>query len=173
MSELKSSVEQLPELLGEADWEPLRMPLLNTKKGKSFVDGDPAGNGIALCMFVRERDRRLFAKVWFGPEATGPPGHAHGGSIAAVLDHTMGFGCWVAGYPVVAANISIDFHISVPLRTVCTVECWVDSVDGKKVVTRGRIVDTETPDTVYATGDGLFIQQPMDRFKGFPNPPEL
>ena len=137
------------------------------------MDGDPSGNGIALRMFVRERDHRLFGKLWYGPEATGPPGHAHGGSIAAVLDHVMGFACWVAGYPVVAANISINFLVSVPLRTVCTVECWVDGVDGKKVVTQGRIFDPEAPDTVFATGDGLFIQQPMDRFKGFPDPPEL
>ena len=172
MTDLNSSIDHLPELIGEADWTPLRMPL-NTTQGKSFMDGDPSGNGIALCMFVRERDHRLFGKLWYGPEATGPPGHAHGGSIAAVLDHTMGFACWVAGYPVVAANISINFHISVPLRTVCTVECWVDGVDGKKVVTQGRIFDPQAPDTVFATGDGLFIQQPMDRFKGFPDPPKL
>lgn len=172
MTELNSSVEQVPVLTGEADWSPLHMPL-NTLTGKSFMDGDPSGNGIALSLFVRERDQRLFGKVWYGPEVTGPPGHAHGGSIAAVLDHAMGFVCWVGGYPVVAANISINFHISVPLRTVCTVECWVDGVDGKKVVTRGRIFDTEKPDTVYSTGDGLFIQQPLERFKGFPQPPEM
>ncbi len=171
MTDLKSSVDQVPELVGEADWAPLRMPL-NTAEGKSFMDGDPSGNGIALCMFVREPDRRLFAKLWYGPEVTGPPGHAHGGSIAAVLDHAMGFACWAAGYPVVAANISINFHISVPLRTVCTVECWVDSVDGKKVVAQGRIFDPEAPDTVFASGDGLFIQQPMERFTGFPGGPK-
>ena len=33
--------------------------------------------------------------------------------------------------------------------------------------------DTETPDTVYATGEGLFIQQPMERFTGFLKPPEF
>ena len=64
--------------------------------GGSFVEGDPQGDRLRIRMFVRESDCRLLSKVWFGPQAEGPPGHAHGGSQAAILDHTMGVAAWVA-----------------------------------------------------------------------------
>lgn len=165
---MKSLPEDVPELAAEDGWTPLEMPL-NTKRGRSFIDHDPSGNGIALRMFVRESDHRLFARVWFGPEVTGPPGHAHGGSIAAVLDHCMGLSCWVAGHPVVAATITVNFRASVPLRDVYTIECWVDNVDGKKITSRGRISGADGKE--YSTSDGLFIEQPMERFKKFVQPP--
>ena len=40
-------------------------------------------------------DRSLRAKVLFGPGTQGPPGHAHGGSMAAVLDEAMGGAAWM------------------------------------------------------------------------------
>ena len=137
----------------------------STKGGSSYVDGDPEGTRLRLRMFVRESTMRLYTKVWWGPDAEGPPGHGHGGSMAAVLDHTMGICCWVAGHPVVAANISINFHRSIPLGKIYTVETWVEKVEDKKVYTHGEIYldDQEKP---YSTGSGLFIIQTMERFKG-------
>ncbi|MFP6583404.1 MAG: PaaI family thioesterase [Candidatus Hydrogenedentota bacterium] len=143
---------------------PITMPF-STKGGSSFVDGDPEGTRLRMKMFVRESDMRMFTKVWWGPDAEGPPGHGHGGSMAAVLDHTMGICCWVSGNPVVAASITINFHHSIPLGNIYTVETWVEKVEGKKVYTHGEIYldDQENP---YATGSGLFIVQSMERFKG-------
>jgi acyl-coenzyme A thioesterase PaaI-like protein len=142
----------------------ITMPF-STKGGSSYVDGDPDGTRLRLRMFVRESDMRLITKVWWGPDAEGPPGHGHGGSMAAVLDHTMGICCWVSGHPVVAASISINFHRSIPLGGIYTVETWVEKVEGKKIFTLGEIYldDQERP---YSTGSGLFISQPMEKFKG-------
>jgi acyl-coenzyme A thioesterase PaaI-like protein len=114
---------------------------------------------------VRESDKRLFAKVWFGPQAEGPPGHAHGGSMAAVLDHTMGISGWVAGYPVLAATITINFHSKLRLGTVAISECWVERIDGRKVYTNGRLY-VDSPGNPIATGQGLFILQEIEAFKG-------
>ena len=131
--------------------------------GASFVDGDDQGNRLRLRMFVRESDCRMFSKAWFGPQAEGPPGHAHGGSMAAILDHTMGVAAWVAGYPVLAASITIDFVKKLPLGGIVTVETWVSGREGKKVTTQGRIYDTD-PDAPYSTGEGIFILQRLDAF---------
>jgi acyl-coenzyme A thioesterase PaaI-like protein len=135
-----------------------------TDAGKSFVEGDPNGKRLRVQMFMRETDRRLISKIWFGPDAEGPPGHAHGGSMAAVLDHTMGVACWVEGYPVVAASITINFIKGLPLSAMYTVENWVERVDGKKVFAAGKIFldDTEDP---YATGSGLFIHKSLEDFR--------
>ena len=113
--------------------------------------------------FARESDCRLFSKAWFGPQAEGPPGHAHGGSVAAVLDHTMGVAAWVAGYPVLGASITINFLKKLPLGEIVTVETWVSGRDGKKVTTQGRIYDAD-PNAPYSTGEGIFILQRLEAF---------
>lgn len=152
-------------------WTKIVMPTTHLK-GRSFIDGDPDGYRLRLAMFSRDTDKRLFARVWFGPEAEGPPGHAHGGAMAAVLDHLMGVGGWIAGHPVVAARISVEFRRPIPLCEVITGESWVDSVDGKKVYARGRLY-IKTPDNPYTESEGLFIRQHMERFRGLISRPPL
>ncbi len=154
----------LESLTPEEGWSPIEMPFSSTG-GASFIEGDPEGKRLRIRMFVREVDRRLFAKIWWGPLAEGPPAHAHGGSMAAVLDHTMGVGAWVAGHPVLAASITIDFHRKLPLGIVAIAESWVDRVEGRKVYTTGRLYHTD-PETPFATGQGLFITQDLEKFKG-------
>jgi acyl-coenzyme A thioesterase PaaI-like protein len=154
----------IESLTPEEGWTPIEMPFTSTGRA-SFVEGDPEGKRLRIRQFVRESDRRLFAKVWFGPHAEGPPGHAHGGGMAAVLDHTMGIGAWVAGYPVLAASITINFHAKLPLGIIAVSECWVDRVEGKKVYTAGRLY-ADDPDKPFATGQGLFILHEIEAFKG-------
>jgi acyl-coenzyme A thioesterase PaaI-like protein len=146
----------------ELGWSTITMPF-STRGGRSFVDGDPEGHRLRVKMFVRDEDHRMFTKVWWGPHAEGPPGHGHGGSMAAVLDHAMGIAAWVSGHAVVAASINIDFHASIPLGEIYMVETWVNRVEGKKVYTEGRIYldEFEKP---YSSGTGLFIIQPLKKF---------
>ncbi len=151
-----------PEFSGEPGWTALNLPR-TFGTGRSFVSGDPHGERLRVFYFHREEDEALCAKVWFGADAEGPPGHAHGGSMAAVLDEAMGFACWVAGHPVVAAEINIRFHRRLPLEQVLHVETSIKTVEGKKVRVRGRIFNPENGDS-YATGKGLFIRQELDGF---------
>lgn len=155
---------EVASLQGEEGWSPIDMTF-STTGGASFIEGDPDGRRLRMRMFVREADRRIFARVWFGPLAEGPPRHAHGGSMAAVLDHTMGYCAWVSGYPVLAASITINFHRKLPLGTIALAECWVDRVEGRKVYTVGRLYH-EDRDAPFASGEGLFIAQDIEKFKG-------
>ena len=160
----KLQAPAIADLTPDGEWTPIEMPF-SSSGGASFVDGDPEGRRLRIRQFVRESDKRLFAKVWFGPLAEGPPGHAHGGSVAAVLDHTMGISAWVAGYPVLAASITINFHSKLRLGTVAIAECWVDRIEGRKVYTSGRLYAGDR-DKPVATGQGLFILQEIEAFKG-------
>lgn len=145
---------------GEDDWVAIG-PLESVGTGRSFVSGEPHGDRLRVRYFKRSRDGALVGKIWFGPGAEGPPGHAHGGSMAAVLDEAMGAGAWMAGFPVVAAKLSVDFRRMLPLDTEVLLETWVDRVDGRKVTTRGRLFARSGEE--YATGEGLFIAVGADR----------
>ena len=149
----------------EPGWTTLDMPR-SFGRGRSFVSGHPDGQDIRIHYFQRDSDSAFMAKVWFGWDAEGPPGHAHGGSMAAVLDECMGFSCWVAGHPVVAATITINFRKILPLHHVYVVEARVLRVDGVKVEAEGRIIEPESG-TAFSDGTGLFIVQPLERFGDF------
>lgn len=151
-----------PEFTPEPGWSPVELPAASTG-GTSFVDGDPDGDQIRLRLFARDADARLCAYAWFGPRAEGPPHHAHGGSVAAVLDHCMGISCWLAGHPVVAATITVNFHHSVPLRLVTRVDAWIERIEGKKIYAAGKIYHPDD-DASFSTSTGLFIRIPMERF---------
>ena len=123
--------------------------------GGAFVSGDPQSDRLRVRYYHRASDDVLVALVWFGPGTEGPPGHAHGGSVASALDEAMGGAAWHAGYPVVAARITIDFREMVPIGLEATIEARIEQVDGRKIRTRGRLRDDAGK--VYADGEGLFI----------------
>jgi len=151
-----------PEFGPEPGWSVLPMPR-NFGKGKSFVSGDPDSNAIRIFYYRRDEDGHFLGKLKVGYDAEGPADHAHGGSMAAILDEAMGFSAWVEGHPVVAASITINFLKSLPLERLAIVEAFVDDVEGNKVRCLGKIKDA-TDGHTYADGQGLFIKQPLERF---------
>lgn len=96
----------------------------------------------------------LYAKAFFGYETQGPPGHVHGGAMAAVLDEAMGGACWMNGHRTVAAKISVSFLEMLKLQTETIVESRIERVDGRKVYVRATLIDGARR---VAESDGLFI----------------
>jgi len=135
-------------------WTPLT-GVLPTGAGAKFVSRDESGERLRVRYFRRDADGALVGKVWFGPLTEGPPGHAHGGAMAAVLDESMGFGAWISGHAVVAAKITVEFKQLLPLGSEVLLEAWVDSAAGKKVHMRAHLL---APDgKPYSRSEGLFI----------------
>lgn len=143
------------DLSGEPGWVPIDAPSF-VGSSLRFVSGDPAGNRFRV-RYYRNTEKQLRARIWFGPETEGPPGHSHGGAMAAVLDEVLGLAAWAAGYPVVVANLNMNFRNLLPLEQVVTVETEVVSAEGRKVMVHGRICSGET---VFADAKCLCITIP-------------
>ena len=141
-------------LQGEAGWEGFDAPAL-VGKTLRFVSGDQTGNRFRMRYF-RDREQNLVARVWFGPVTEGPPGHAHGGSMAAVLDEVLGLAAWASGHPIVVGNLNVSFRQLLPIQTVVQVNTRLVSVEGRKVMVHGEICSSEG--TVYAKGECLCIK---------------
>ncbi len=144
------------DLSGEAGWVPLEARSL-VGESLRFVSGEPGGDRFRVRYFLDAR-QRLHARIWFGPETEGPPGHAHGGSIAAVMDEALGLAAWAAGHPVVVGTLSVRFRTMLPLRRVVTLATRVVSAEGRKVTVRGRL--TGAGGTLFADADCLCITIP-------------
>lgn len=148
-----------PDLSGEPGWDPLA-PYWESIGIRSFVSSDPDGDRLRVRYF--DADGRTWARAWFGPGAEGPPGHAHGGAQAAVLDEVLGLAGWLAGHPVVMARLEVDMRRMLPLGTVCTVRTEITHVNGRKVHVAGRLVGDDG--VVYAEAAGTCVAIGVEQF---------
>ena len=141
-----------PPATPESGWTPVQpFPSLDTN---SFLVANPSGERVRIAYFRGPEAGVLYAKAWFGRETQGPPGHVHGGAMAAVLDEAMGGVCWMNGHRTVAARISVSFLEMLKLATETIVESRIERVDGRKVYLRATLLDGEQR---VAESDGLFI----------------
>jgi acyl-coenzyme A thioesterase PaaI-like protein len=141
------------DLQGEVGWESFDAPAL-VGETLRFVSGDRTGNRFRMSYF-RDQEQHLVARVWFGPVTEGPPDHAHGGSIAAVLDEVLGLAAWAAGHKIVVGNLNVSFRQLLPIQTVVQVNTKIVSVQGRKIMVHGEVCSLEG--TTYATGECLCI----------------
>ena len=160
-TKIQAGIPELPpEVTAETDWEPF-VPRALEGGQRSFVSGKPQSGLLRVQYFRRSGDGAVVGRAWFGPGAAGPPNHAHGGSIAAVLDEAMGVAAWSSGYASVAAHLEVEFTTMIPLGTDALLEAWVEEVHGRKVTTRGRLLDDNGES--FAEAEGLFVVLDAER----------
>ena len=126
---------------------------------------------LTIRYFHRGPDGALVAKVWFGPDSEGPPGHVHGGGLLTALDEALGAACWMLGYPVMTARLNTVFRRPVPLGTTLLIETTVAPVRAKALSVTGRLMDREG--RIYVEGTGTFIRLSPAKIKqifGIPTP---
>jgi acyl-coenzyme A thioesterase PaaI-like protein len=138
-----------PAAMPEPGWEPVEP--FPSPEGTFLADGDR----VRLAYFRKPGEPVLYARAWFGRTTMGPPGHVHGGAMAAALDEAMGAVCWMNDLQTVAATITISFVAMLPIETETTVEASIERVDGRKVHLRSTL--TDPLGKTIATGTGLFV----------------
>ncbi|MDQ1704941.1 MAG: hypothetical protein QOF18_1307 [Frankiaceae bacterium] len=96
-------------------------------------------------------EHRIEGEVTFGPAYEGPPGHVHGGLVAAMFDELLGFAQLSPGF---TAYLHVNYRKPTPLNTPLQLAAWVESIDGRKRLVRGECY----ADGVLLTdAEGLFI----------------
>ncbi len=136
-----------------SSWVPVE-PFPALKPGRSFVNDIVPNDRLRLAYFRVDGEPGVHAKAWFGPGAEGPPGFAHGGSVAAVLDEALGAAAWLSGHQAVVARLAVDMLEMVRLGTDASVRAWVERVEGRKVYCRGQL---KNGTTILAEGEALCI----------------
>ena len=138
-----------PAARPEAGWEPV-VPF-PSPEGTFLHEGDR----VRIAYFRKPNEPELYAKAWFGVKTMGPPGHVHGGAMAAALDEAMGAVCWMNSHRVVAATITVKFLAMLPIETETILEASIARLDGRKVSTRSSLTDPKGQKVAEA--EGLFI----------------
>ena len=139
-----------PTPIAESGWEPVE-PFPNVRETFLVADGERT----RIAYYRKPAEATLYARAWFGARTLGPPGHVHGGAMAAVLDEAMGAAAWMNGHFVVAAEITIRFLGMLPLGTDTIVEASIEKVDGRKVYVRATMKNPSGQ--IVTEGQGLFV----------------
>lgn len=89
--------------------------------------------------------------VNFGPAYEGPPGHCHGGFVAAMFDELLGYVQLAPGF---TAFLHVDYRRPTPLNKELQLRGWVESVEGRKRIIRGTC---HLDGVLLTEAHGLFI----------------
>jgi uncharacterized protein (TIGR00369 family) len=85
----------------------------------------------------------------------GPPGHAHGGIVATILDEAMGKVNKLRNVIALTKSMEITYMKPTPLGQKLTAVGWESAVRGRKHYNKAEI--RNAAGDVLATGKGVFI----------------
>lgn len=102
--------------------------------------------------FEGERARGTVTCGW---AYEGPPGHIHGGFVAAILDQFLGMAQMLGRQPGMTGKLNLRYHRPSPLNVELNLEAWLEKVEGRKTLMRGEMRHGEQ---VTASCDALFIR---------------
>jgi acyl-coenzyme A thioesterase PaaI-like protein len=129
-----------------------------------FFDHSPLigmSNPLAPPIRLAVTNDRVEGRVAFGPPYEGPPGHVHGGFLAAAFDEVLGMAQSLTGNPGMTGTLTIRYRRPTPLFKELVFEGRVDRVEGRKIFTLGTV---SADGVVTAQAQGLFIAVGAERF---------
>ncbi len=125
------------------------------QKNYCFACGKNNPDGMLL-RFTYDEERDCFVcRFRLGKRYTGPPGHAHGGIIATVLDEAMGKVNKLRHVIAVTSEMTVNYLKPVPLNKPLRVESREQNVTGRRHVNVAQILNQKNE--VLARSRGLFI----------------
>ncbi len=117
----------------------------------------PANEAGLQMKFVLDTEQKHFiSKFRLAPRFVGPPGHAHGGIIATILDEAMGKVNKLRGITALTAKMEIKYLKPVPLGKPLIAEGWEVRVRGREHTYAAEIRNREGQ--VLAVSKGKFIK---------------
>jgi len=125
------------------------------QKNNCFACGTNNPDGMRL-RFTYDEERDLFVcRFRLSKRYTGPPGHAHGGIIATILDEAMGKVNKLRHVVALTSTITVDYLKPVPLNKPLRVESREVHVHGRYHTNAAEILNQKGE--VLAHSKGLFI----------------
>ena len=161
--ELRAAADALERYAQRLAAHPRRvMPLgfgetANAGDVAAFFDYSPLigrSNPLAPPIFLTVDGKVVHGTVRFGRAYEGPPGHVHGGFVAAAFDEVLGFVQSTTGQPGMTGTLTIRYRRPTPLDTDLRFEATVQRVEGRKIFAEGRLYDG---DALTAEAEGIFI----------------
>lgn len=128
---------------------------LRQPKNTCFGCGPDNPDGLHLRFYYDEKSRHALCDFNLGQRYQGPPGHAHGGIIATILDEAMGKVNKLRNVVALTKKMDVEYNKPVPLHQELRAVGWEKHVEGRKHVNVAEIRDAHG--VTLARSEGLFI----------------
>ncbi len=125
------------------------------QKNYCFACGKNNPDGMRLKFAYDEELDGFVCRFRLGKRYTGPPGHCHGGVIAAILDEAMGKVNKLRHVVALTSQITVDYLRPVPLNKPLRVESKELRVSGRKHLNVAEILNQKGE--VLARSRGTFM----------------
>ena len=99
-------------------------------------------------------ERTAEARAVFSSAYEGPPGHVHGGFVAAAFDEVLGFVQSLSGKPGMTGTLVVRYRRPTPLHTELRFTAEYVRSEGRKLYTESRVYANGV---LCAEAEGLFI----------------
>ncbi|HZU09820.1 MAG TPA: PaaI family thioesterase [Pseudacidobacterium sp.] len=129
-------------------------PLAHGALNRCFGCGPENRSGLRLRFYV-DADQQIVCHVRLAQRFEGPPGHAHGGIIATLLDEAMSKANRVHGTTAMTHQIEVEYLRPVPLKQPLTLTARRSSHQGRRNFCEAEIQDASG--TILARSKALFI----------------
>jgi uncharacterized protein (TIGR00369 family) len=132
---------------------------------RNYCYGCGADNkdGLRLKFVYNPARHSMIAKIRLHGRYLGPPGHAHGGVIATILDEAMGKVMKIHNVIALTSRMEVQFLKPVPLKQALVAEGRPRSHRGRRYWTVAEIRNDKGE--ILARSKGLFIQiDPLAKF---------
>jgi uncharacterized protein (TIGR00369 family) len=130
-------------------------PHLKEPQNHCFGCGKDNPEGMRLKFYTDDEARKVLCKFKLSRRYQGPPGHAHGGIIATILDEAMGKVNKFRNVLALTRKMEIEYLRPIPLDSHMTVTAQEQQVDGRSHINVGEI--TNDAGEVLARGTATFI----------------
>jgi len=169
--ELRAAADGLERYARRLDTHPRRaLPVgfgesANAGDVGAFFDYSPMiglSNPLSPPLRLRVEDGVVHGAVTFGSAYEGPPGHVHGGFVAAAFDEVLGFAQSITGSPGMTGTLTIRYRRPTPLRVPLRFEARVLRTEGRRIFTEGRLFAGER---LCAEAEGVFVSVDFRRMQ--------
>jgi uncharacterized protein (TIGR00369 family) len=136
-------------------------PLSHGAPHHCFGCGPENRTGLRLHFFV-DPDGNVVCHTRLAERFAGPPGHAHGGIIATLLDEAMSKANRARGIVAMTRHMEVDYLRPVPLSAPLTLTARHSTASGRRHHCAAQIADASGH--VLATAKAVFVAINPDHF---------
>ncbi|HTW47163.1 MAG TPA: PaaI family thioesterase [Acidobacteriaceae bacterium] len=136
-------------------------PLAHGALNHCFGCGLDNSTGLRLRFFV-DPDLNVVCRLRLARRFAGPPGHAHGGIIATLLDEAMSKANRARNILAMTRHMEVNYLRPVPLGAALTLAAQHVETHGRRNLCEAKIADASGQ--VLATGKAVFVAVQPDHF---------
>ncbi len=131
------------------------VPSLSWQRDRCFGCGPSNPNGLQLKFALASDGQSYITEFELGSSFVGPPGHAHGGIIATILDEAMGKANKLNSTVALTRRMEVEYFRPVPLGVPLVAEGRIERIDGRSLHNTGEIRDSQG--VILARSRGTFV----------------